>query len=430
MDTNKSAATLESEQRYKRLLTSVTDYVYSVTIEHGQVVSTLHGPGCEAVTGYTSEEFEADQELWYQMIWEEDRPAVVAQAERLLQGELPPPLEHRIRHKDGSIRWIRNTPVPRRNEAGALAGYDGLVSNITERKQAEEQLTRANAELAANEEALKRTLQELKAANQELKQTQLQLIQAAKLESVGALAAGVAHEVKNPLQTLLMGLDFLGVNLPAGNETEAMVMADMREAVMRANTILSGLLQLSAQSDFELKTDDLNAAIKRALRLINAQAIASKIKVARKLDGQLPRARIDRVKIEQVFINLFFNAVQAMPSGGALSVSTRAIRFGEDYQPDGTGFYPFGPGELVVLAEVEDKGPGIPEANLPKIFDPFFTTKAPSGGSGLGLSVVKKIVDMHGGAIDIRNAPQGGVVATLMLKAEREEKLSPPKKGC
>jgi len=122
--------------------------------------------------------------------------------------------------------------------------------------------------------------------------------------------------------------------------------------------------------------------------------------------------------------------VQAMPAGGALTVSTRAVRFGEDFQPDGAGFYPFGPGELVVLAEVEDKGPGIPEANLPKIFDPFFTTKAPSGGSGLGLSVVKKIVDMHGGAIDIRNAPQGGVVATLMLKAEREEKLSPPRKGC
>jgi PAS domain S-box-containing protein len=430
LDTTESAAIIESEQRYKRLLASVTDYVYSVTVENGQPISTRHGPGCEAVTGYKSEEFEADQTLWYRMIWEADRPAVVAQAERILNGEPQLPLEHRIRPKDGRIRWIRNTPVPRKNEAGTLVGYDGLVTIITERKQAEEQLTTANAELAANEEALKRTLKELQAANQELKQTQLQLIQAAKLESVGALAAGVAHEVKNPLQTLLMGLDYLGNNLPAGNETLAMVMTDMREAVMRANTIVSGLLQLSVQSDFELRNEDLNAVVKRALRLINPQAIASRVKVVRKLDAQLPRVRIDRVKIEQVFINLFLNAVQSMPAGGVLSVTTRAVRFEEDFQPDRPGFYPFGRGDLLVAAEVEDKGPGIPEANLPKIFDPFFTTKAASGGSGLGLSVVKKIVDMHGGTIDIRNAPPGGVVAALLLRGEREESLSLPKKGC
>src|ERR1035438_7456897 len=91
---------------------------------------------------------------WYRMIGEEDRPAVVAQAEGILQGEPRSPLEHRIRHKDGSIRWIRNTPVPRKSQAGALTGYDGLVTNITERKLAEEQLTSANAELAANQEAL------------------------------------------------------------------------------------------------------------------------------------------------------------------------------------------------------------------------------------------------------------------------------------
>jgi signal transduction histidine kinase len=204
----------------------------------------------------------------------------------------------------------------------------------------------------------------------------------------------------------------------------------MREAVTRANTIVSGLLQLSAQSDFELKTEDLNSSIKRALRLINAQAVASKVKVARNLDAQLPRVRVDRVKIEQVFINLFLNAVQAMPTGGVLSVSTRAVQFEDGFKPSGSEFYPFSSGDLVVVAEVEDQGAGISEANLPKIFDPFFTTKAPSGGSGLGLSVVKKIVDMHGGAIHIRNVPQGGVVAELMLRSEREERLPPPKKGC
>ena len=413
-------ATLETEQRYKRLLASVTDYVYSVTVEDGRAVSTFHGPGCEAVTGYTSDEFEQDQQLWYRMIREEDRPAVLEQAERISKGQETPPLEHRIIHKDGNVRWIRNTTVPRKDAQGRLVAYDGLVYDITERKQAEERLTSAHAELAANEEALKRTLEELKAANQELKETQLQLIQAARLESVGALAAGVAHEVKNPLQTILMGLDYLVPNCPAGNENMAMVLSDMREAVTRANTIIRGLLQLSAQTDFEIKREDLNASVRRALNLVKAQVIASKVSVVRKLDAHLPAVKMDRGKIEQVFINLLINSLQAMSPGGVLTVTTRAGQFGENLKVNETAFRQFSRGEQVVLAEVQDTGSGIAAVNLPKVFDPFFTTKPVGVGTGLGLSVVKKIVDFHGGGVDIQNAVPGGVVVTLVLRAEPE----------
>ena len=413
-------ATLESEQRYKRLLASVTDYVYAVTVEDGRAVSTFHGPGCEAVTGYTSDEFEHDQQLWYRMIQEEDRPAVLEQTERILKGQETPPLEHRIIHKDGSVRWIRNTTVPRKDAQGRLLAYDGLVYDITERKQAEERLTRAHAELAANEEALKRTLQELRAANQELKETQLQLIQAARLESVGALAAGVAHEVKNPLQTILMGLDYLVPNCPTGNENMALVLTDMREAVTRADTIIRGLLQLSAQTEFEMNREDLNASIRRALNLVKAQMIASKVSVVRKLDAHLPPVKMDRGKMEQVFINLFINALQAMSPGGVLTVTTRAGQFGENLKVNETAFRQFSRGEQVVLAEVQDTGTGIAAVNLPKVFDPFFTTKPVGEGTGLGLSVVKKIVDFHGGGVEIRNGAEGGVVVTLVLRAESE----------
>jgi PAS domain S-box-containing protein len=413
-------ATLESEQRYKRLLASVTDYVYAVTVEDGRAVSTFHGPGCEPVTGYTSDEFQHDQQLWYRMIREEDRPAVLEQAERILKGQETPPLEHRIIHKDGSVRWIRNTTVPRKDAQGRLVAYDGLVYDITERKQAEERLTRAHAELAANEEALKRTLEELRTANQELKETQLQLIQAARLESVGALAAGVAHEVKNPLQTILMGLDYLVPNCPAENENIAMVLSDMREAVTRANTIIRGLLQLSAQTDFEMKREDLNASVRRALNLVKAQVIASKVSVVRKLDAHLPPVKMDRGKIEQVFINLLINALQAMSPGGVLTITTRAGQFGENLKVNETTFRQFRRGEPVVLAEVQDTGTGIAAVNLPKVFDPFFTTKPVGEGTGLGLSVVKKIVDFHGGGVDIQNAAPGGVVVTLVLRAEPE----------
>ncbi|HWX18684.1 MAG TPA: ATP-binding protein [Candidatus Binatia bacterium] len=413
-------ATLESEQRYKRLLASVTDYVYAVMVENGRAVATFHGPGCEAVTGYTSGEFESDQTLWYRMIREEDRPAVLEQTERILRGEEPPPLEHRIIDKNGTERWIRNTTVPRKDAQGRLVAYDGLVYDITDRKQAEERLTRAHAELKANEEVLKKTLEELQRANQQLKETQLELIQAARLESVGALAAGVAHEVKNPLQTILMGLDYLVPNFPAGNDNIAMVLSDMRDAVTRANTIIRGLLQLSAQTDFEVKAEDLNASIRRALRLVNAQVIASKANVVRKLDPHLPRARVDRGKIEQVFINLFINALQAMAPGGELTITTRGGRLGENLALSETASRPFHLGERLVVAQVQDTGTGIKPDNLPKIFDPFFTTKPVGVGTGLGLSVVKKIVDLHGGAIEIQNAAPGGVVVTLVLKAEPE----------
>lgn len=134
------AALRESEKRYKQLLDSVTDYIYTVEIEAGQTVATMHGPNCVAVTGYTSQEYQADPHLWLRMVYEQDRPLVVAQAHRLLAGESPPPLEHRLIHKDGSIRWVRHTSVLRKNEQDCLLGYDGLITDITARKQLEERL--------------------------------------------------------------------------------------------------------------------------------------------------------------------------------------------------------------------------------------------------------------------------------------------------
>lgn len=540
-------AVKESEGRYQRLLASVTDYVFSVTVDEGRPVATSHGPGCEAVTGFTPGEFEADPFLWLRMVYEEDRPAVTARAEQMLRGEAPPALEHRIVRKDGSIRWIRNTVVPRKDARGRLVMYDGVVSDITERKEAElalrhsqerlalviqgssdgiwdwnlttneayfsprwksmlgyeedevpshfsawerllhpddreralarlqaclagetpnfelehrlrhkdgtfrwilargvalrdgdgkpvriagshvdmtdrkraeEQLSRAYAELTQQQEDLKRTLQELRAAHEELKAAQLQLIQAAKLESVGTLAAGVAHEVKNPLQTILLGLDYLSGNLPASNENTKLALNDMREAVTRAHAIIQELLQLSAQRVFELKNEDLNLLLEQSLLLLRNELVASQISVARRLGAGLPPVKIDRGKMEQVFINLFLNAVQAMSPGGVLTVATRVDRFSGDLNVAESAHLQFHRGDRVVVAEVQDTGTGIPEAHLPRIFDPFFTTKPVGVGTGLGLSVVKNIVDLHGGAIGIHNAPGGGVLATVVLKAE------------
>jgi two-component system, sensor histidine kinase and response regulator len=129
-----------NEERFKHLVESVTDYIYTVKIENGHPVATTHGPGCVTVTGYTSDEYASDPYLWYRMIHTEDRQRVTDRTDQLFAGKDVTPLEHRIIHKDGSIRWVRTTHVLRRDDEGRLVSYDGLIADITERKRAEEAL--------------------------------------------------------------------------------------------------------------------------------------------------------------------------------------------------------------------------------------------------------------------------------------------------
>jgi len=127
---------MRSEERYKRLLNVATNYDYSVKVENGIPVETKHGPGCALLTGYTFEDYENDSELWSKMIYELDRDDVLEYISRALSGEKISPIEHRIVHKDGSIRWVKNTIVPNFID-GYLVSYDGLIVDITNSKQIE-----------------------------------------------------------------------------------------------------------------------------------------------------------------------------------------------------------------------------------------------------------------------------------------------------
>jgi two-component system cell cycle sensor histidine kinase/response regulator CckA len=131
----------ESEERYRRITETISDYIYTVRVVNGRAGETRHGAGCVAVTGFTTEEFASQPLLWHSMIVEADRAAVEEQARRILAGEERPPLEHRIARKDGRVRWVRNTPVLHRDESGALLSYDGLIQDVTERRQAAEALS-------------------------------------------------------------------------------------------------------------------------------------------------------------------------------------------------------------------------------------------------------------------------------------------------
>ncbi len=274
-----------------------------------------------------------------------------------------------------------------------------------------------NDELARSQAALRMALADLQAAHEELKATQIQLIQAERMESVGALAAGVAHEVKNPLQTILMGLAYLSQNFPAGDENIAVALADMRDAVKRADAIVRDLLYLSAAKPLELQREDFNAVVQHSLGLVNYDLTRSRVSVVRELAVGLPPVRLDKARMEQLFINLFLNAIQAMPEGGMLTVKTSVCRISEFTGPKEIVRRSNGDA-TVVITEIQDSGIGIPEEKLSRIFEPFFTTKPTGVGTGLGLPVAKQIMDMHGGTIEISAVPNCGVRVTLVMIAE------------
>jgi PAS domain S-box-containing protein len=308
---------------------------------------------------------------------------------------------------DGSV-----FPVQLRRDVvmGVDGGPIGVVTScedITERKLAEEQLHRA--------------YHELRQSHRELQATQLQLIEADKLETIGQLAAGVAHEVKNPLMTLLTGVKFLSKFLPDQTEQVTHILTDMSDSVLRADSVIKGLLDFSAPHEVDRSPEDLNAIVEQSLSLVKHEFDKSQITVVKELAKDVPPLLLDSFKIQQVLVNIITNAVHATPPGGTVTTRTavRSLTLVDgDTMNDAAGQRDMG--ERAVYLEVEDTGSGIPDEKLSKIFDPFFTTKTAGKGTGLGLSVARQIVAMHSASIDIRNGSEGGVVATIVFRLETD----------
>jgi signal transduction histidine kinase len=261
--------------------------------------------------------------------------------------------------------------------------------------------------------------QRLLQAHEELKQAQIKLIQTAKLESIGRLAAGVAHEVKNPLAVIQLGVDYLtraAKNDANPNQDAIETIQEMADAVQRADTVIKGLLNFSRSEQLALLPADLNSVIEESLVLVRHELSKHAIALDKSLAEPLAEVELDRNKIKQVLINVFVNAVQAMGDNGKLSVKTFR-------QPAPAGTAGQGPpGENVVL-QIEDTGSGIPEDKQDKLFEPFFTTKPVGTGTGLGLSVSRKIIELHQGTIRIANRTDNilGVAVTITFPV--------PKKG-
>jgi len=327
---------------------------------------------------------------------------------------------------DGSVTWALTSKMPLKDKQGKVIGNFGISRDITALKKIEYELAaernllrQANAEQARSRAELEKVLADLQKSHEELKTAQFQLIQAEKMQSVGRLAAGVAHEVKNPLATLSMGIDYLKKNLASPDANVGLILGDMHEALKRADLIIHGLLDFSVPRALDLHAEDLSALVEHSLGLVRHEMSDLPIKLVKELAEKMPPAWIDKNKVIQVLVNVLTNAIHSMPDGGTLTVRTysKQLQGGEIDRDAGSRLADrFRTGETVVATEVIDTGAGISQEELSKIYDPFFTTKPTGKGTGLGLTVTKKIVELHGGSIDIRNRPEGGVIVTILFK--------------
>lgn len=252
-------------------------------------------------------------------------------------------------------------------------------------------------------EQLEQTCTELAESNTKLFQAQEQLIQSEKLTSMGQLAAGVAHEVNNPLGTVILYSHLLLRELKENNPHKADIEMIVKEAT-RCKTIISGLLDFSRQSKLVINKWNIKKLLMESVKIVTDKK--ESISVVENIPNDLPLISLDKEQIKQVFLNMFTNAVDAMNDGGTLTLEAQLVDDDSNVQ-----------------IKISDTGCGIPKDNLDKVFNPFFTTKQIGKGTGLGLAVSYGIIKMHKGQIVAQSELGKGTtfIITLHVKLSDSE---------
>lgn len=399
---------LQSERRMQDVIDNSPAVIYLKDLDGKYLMvnlgfETLFGMDRASVLGQTDHDFIADKnaaERFHQ------HDLMVIERDEALQVD-----EELI--VDGALRTYVAVRFPIRDLQGKVIAVGGISTDITDRREAEESMRLLNDELYQ--------------ANNNLKATQEQLIHAEKMESVGRLAAGVAHEVKNPLAMIGMGLELLARRIPEEDEKGKETIDRMKRGIDRAKKIIKGLVDFSSARQLLLEAGDVNEVVQDALALTDYQLRKGRVHVVLELAEILPPVQLDATKMEQVLVNLMINAMHAMPEGGNLVIRTSDEVISGVKRDEGvrTAAH-LREGDHVVRIEIEDNGTGISEENMKKLFDPFFTTKASGTGTGLGLAVSRKIVDLHHGVLALENRESGGITASITLKASPDSISNSP----
>ena len=360
------------EARLRHVLASIPDVLYSV--DPAVTICHYMSPACLPALGYRADEFLSNPGLWGERVHADDRAAVRARRERVLQLRRPERLEYRFRHQDGSIRWLEDEIVPVLDSVGAVERLDGVARDITERHRLEGRL-----------------------------------VQTTKMEAVGRLAGGIAHDFNNILTAVLAHSEFLAEAMSAGDPRKDDV-EEIRRCALRAAALTQQLLAFSRKQVLQPKVLALNEVVRgveKLLRRLIGEDIALKVRLA----PDLGMIQADPGQLEQVLVNLAVNARDAMPSGGTLTIETVN---GAPPQTETAEQGVQGPMEYVILS-VADTGIGMDAETRAHIFEPFFTTKEVGQGTGMGLATVYGIVKQSGGFVTVESTKGQGAIFGIYL---------------
>jgi PAS domain S-box-containing protein len=249
--------------------------------------------------------------------------------------------------------------------------------------------------------------------------TRDQLIQKDKMAALGRMASGIAHEIRNPLEIIYMGLDYLENNLPDNNSHIRESIEKIFNAVNRADNIIKNILAFSRKSVYKITQLPLCPLLDNVLTLAEQMILKNGVGVRREYDDELLEVAGDHDMLEHVFLNLVNNAVDAMKDCKEKILTVRAHKQLVTEVGYKTGYRRadfFSIGEEMIVVEISDTGKGIPEEALPKIFEPFFTTKPANEGTGLGLSIAHMIMDRLSGTIDVESRKNQGTTFFIKLQ--------------
>ncbi len=353
----------ESEEKYRNLVEDIEDVIFRLD-KSGRYL--FLNSALKNVTGYSPQEFYDNPSIAFEMIHKHDVELVKETTRKVFAGDskVSKDLEYRIYRKNGEELWVSQNTYPIKNKKGNIVGIEGIIRDITDRKKIEEQTRRSE-----------------------------------RLASVGELAASIAHEIRNPLGAISNSVCMLKRDLALKGDDQRLF--DMVvEETDRLNNIITNFLTFAHPAEYHFVKSNVVEIIDETLFLLEQDARFHKnIKVTKIYAEDVPSVYLDRDWIRKVFWNLLLNSIDAMPGGGKV-----ILRVGRPKARDN--------GEIEIV--IADTGMGILPENIKKIFEPFFTTKK-SKGTGLGLSIVHRIVDNHGGAIDVKSKPNKGTVFTVRL---------------
>jgi PAS domain S-box-containing protein len=386
-------ALAESEARSQALLDSAVDAI--ISIDERGLVRTFN-PAAERMFGYVAAEvIGRNVSTLMPPPYREQHDSYIARylttGHRTIIG-----IGREVvgRRKDGTVFPVELSVAEAR--LGDWRVFVGTIRDLTERKRAEDAIRESQRNL-------ERALAELQGKNDEIRAMTQQLWQAAKLASVGELAASIAHELNNPLATISLRIEAVLRRTPE-DDPRRRALEIVEQESKRMAELVANLLQFSRRHQEQISTMDVGQEVSRAVELIHHHLRKRQVEVVQNLAADTPTIYADRQKLRQVFLNLLTNACDAMAQGGTLT-----LRIGPTTLPSG--------GRAVQI-EFVDTGIGIPKDHLDRVMDPFFTTKGEGHGTGLGLAICRRIVQEHQGSIRIDSEVGKGTTVRLVLPVE------------